>query len=287
MDTIKRYDLHKDDFSKLHFEVNDAKSYFERNKKHASVPHRHSFYQIIWFKSSGRHFVDYETIDHDANSIFFINRNQIHYFCLDAPNDGYLFHFNDDFVNRGKEGLMNRFSLSIFNEIGSSFLKLSKENAKKMNLLTSYIESEILNKDSYYKEQVYHYFQNVLFQIERLNKLDGGVDVELNVGHKLAVEFKKLVFKEIESFHSIDYFAGSLGTNTKTLTEVSKEVLLDTPANIIRQVKLLEAKRMLSNLSTTIKEVAYGLGFEDPTYFTKYFKKGTGYTPKQFQKEHL
>ncbi|MFT5749258.1 MAG: AraC family transcriptional activator of pobA, partial [Ancylomarina sp.] len=32
-----------------------------------------------------------------------------------------------------------------------------------------------------------------------------------------------------------------------------------------------------------IKEIAYSLGFEDPTYFTKYFKKSTGLTPKDFQ----
>ncbi|WP_299215640.1 AraC family transcriptional regulator [uncultured Aquimarina sp.] len=287
MDTIKRYDLHKDDYSKLHFEVNDALSYFEKNKQHASVPHRHSFYQIIWFKKAGRHFVDYDTIDHDANTIFFINRNQIHYFCIDAPNEGYLFHFNDYFINKSKAGLMDRFSLSIFNEIGSNCLKLSDSDTKKVGLLASYIESEIHSKDSYYKEQVYHYFQNILFQIERLRKLDGSIDVETNPEHKLAADFKKLVFEEIESFHSIDYFASTLGTNSKTLTEVSKAILLDTPANIIKQSKLLEAKRMLSNRSSAIKEIAYGLGFEDPTYFTKYFKKGTGYTPKQFQKAHL
>lgn len=287
MDTFKRYDLHKNDHSKLHFEINDARSYFERNRKNASIPHRHSFYQLIWFKTAGRHFVDYNIINHDANTIFFINRNQIHYFCLDSPNDGYLFHFNDDFINRGPKELMNRFSLSIFNEIGSSCLKLSNQDEKKISLLTSFIESEILTKNNYYKEQVYHYFQNILFQIERLRRLDGNVNIDSNPSHKLAAEFKRLVFQEIESSHNIDYFANRLGTNTKTLTEVSKNILLDTPANIIKHSKLLEAKRMLSNHNISIKEIAYGLGFDDPTYFTKYFKKGTGYTPKQFQMEFL
>ncbi len=287
MKTLKRYDLHKDDYSKLHFEINDAKSYFKINKQHVSTPHRHSFYQIIWFKKPGRHYIDYETIDHEADTIFFINRNQIHYFCNDSPNEGYLFHFNDYFISRGKEDLMDRFSLSLFNEIGSSYLNLAEQDIRKINLLTSFIESEILNREVNYKEQIYHYFQNILFQIERLQKLNGKLDIETNSNHKLAVEFKKLIFKEIENFHSIDYFANTLGTNTKTLTEVSKETLLDTPANIIRHSKILEAKRRLSNRSACIKEVAYGLGFEDPTYFTKYFKKGTGFTPREFQKAHL
>lgn len=287
MDTIKRYDLHKDDYSKLHFEINDAKSYFERNKKHASVPHRHSFYQIIFFKKPGRHFVDYETVNHGKNTIFFINRNQIHYFCLDAPNEGYLFHFNDYFINKGKEGMMDRFSLSIFNEIGSSHVQLSDGDNKKINLLTSFIESEILAKDSYYKEQIYHYLQNILFQIERLRKLNGSIDANDNPEHKLAVDFRKLIFEQIGTFHGMEYYAHTLGTNTKTLTEVTKAVLHETPANIIKACKILEAKRMLSNQQLSIKEIAYGLGFNDPTYFTKYFKKGTGLTPKQFQKEHL
>ncbi len=287
MDAIKTYNLHKDDYSKLHFEIHDAKTYFEINKKHASIPHRHSFYQIIWFKSAGRHFVDYETINHPENTVFFINRNQVHYFCLDASNEGYLFHFNDYFINRTDARLMDRFSLSIFNEIGSQSLQLSDQDAQKMGLLASFIENEILQQDEYYKNQVYHYFQNILFQIERLRKARGDLDVELNAEHKLAADFKQLVFKEMDSFHSIDFFAQALGTSAKTLTKVSKEVLMGTPANVIKSSKILEAKRMLSNEKSSIKEIAYGLGFDDPTYFTKYFKKETELTPKQFQKQIL
>ncbi len=56
MRKAKIYDLHKNDFSKLHFEVNAARVYFDENQNHASTPHRHIFYQVIWFKSTGRHY---------------------------------------------------------------------------------------------------------------------------------------------------------------------------------------------------------------------------------------
>ncbi|WP_344820937.1 AraC family transcriptional regulator [Aquimarina gracilis] len=287
METIKRYDLHKDDYSKLHFEINDAKPYFEKNQKHASVPHRHSFYQIIWFKKAGRHYVDYEILDHPENSIFFINKNQIHYFCNNAANEGHLFHFNDVFINKYQQGIMERFLASIFNEIGSRYIKLSTADTNKVRLLTSFIESEIRFKDLYYKEQVYHYFQNILFQIERLRQKEANIDFNVAKDYKLAVNFKKLIFDQIDAFYSIDDYAHKLGTNAKTLTTISKNILLDTPANIIKESKILEAKRLLSNQKISIKEIAYSLGFEDPTYFTKYFKKGTGLTPKAFQKTHL
>jgi len=44
---------------------------------------------------------------------------------------------------------------------------------------------------------------------------------------------------------------------------------------------------MLSNQQTTIKQIAYALGFEEASYFTKYFKKETGLKPKEFQQKHF
>jgi hypothetical protein len=54
----------KNDFSKLHFEVQDLKSYFDRHKAQASKAHTHGFYQLIWFTASGTHYVDYEEINY-------------------------------------------------------------------------------------------------------------------------------------------------------------------------------------------------------------------------------
>ncbi len=284
-ENIKRYDLHKDDYSKLHFEVNAARPYYEKNKVHASVPHRHSFYQVIWFQTAGRHYVDYQVIEHPEQTVFFINKNQIHHFCTDASNEGYLFHFNDLFIDRFNNGMMERFSTSIFNEIGSSYVTLTPSDSKKIGLITSFIESEILFKDTHYREQVYHFFQNILFQIERLRQRESNISLDTAEDYQLAANFKKLITSQIDVFYPIDDYANKLGTNAKTLTLASKKFLLDTPANVIKAQKLLEAKRMLSNQRISIKEVAYGLGFDDPTYFTKYFKKGTGLTPKEFQKK--
>jgi hypothetical protein len=50
--------------SKLHFEVQDLKSYFDRHKAQASKAHTHGFYQLIWFTASGTHYVDYEEINY-------------------------------------------------------------------------------------------------------------------------------------------------------------------------------------------------------------------------------
>lgn len=286
-ENIKKYHLHKDDYSKLHFELNDAKSYVLKNEKHSSKPHRHSFYQLIWLKSKGRHYIDYEILEHEENTLFFINKNQIHNFCLDSINDGYLFHFNDIFLERFSSDLMHRFSYSIFNEIGKSYVSLSAADATKLEAICSLIKSEIANKDHFQKEQVFSMVQTVLFQIERLKKKQNTFGVDTNKDHHTAFLFKKMIYEHIDTFLSLDEYCSKLNINLKQLTSISKEFLLNTPANIIRQVKVLEAKRMLANQKVTSKEVTYALGFDQPTYFTKYFKKETGLTPKQFQKSLL
>lgn len=283
MDNISKYDLHKNDFSKLHFEIHDAKPYLLKNLDHAAIPHRHSFYQIIWFKSAGSHYIDYEIIEHPANTVFFINTNQIHYFCPDSLNEGSLFHFNDYFISQFNPEFTERFSLSVFNEIGKPFVQLSEKDIEKFSVLTNVILDELMGNDLFMKEQVYSIFTSLLFLIERLKAKETKIDFTLNTDFKLAYLFKEEVYKNKQSFFNIEHYSNLLHTNNKKLTSVVKQYLGDTPANIIIAIKILEAKRRLANGKFSIQEIAYDLGFDQPTYFTKYFKKATGITPKDFQ----
>ena len=53
--------------------------------------------------------------------------------------------------------------------------------------------------------------------------------------------------------------------------------------SIINDFIVLQAKRKLINSDIKSAQLAHFLGFEDPTNFTKYFKKLTGLTPKSFK----
>lgn len=287
LENIERYDLHKNDYSKLHFEINDANSYLGKNWGKATKPHRHSFYQLIWFKNKGRHFVDYEVIEHPPNTLFFLNRNQIHYFCTETSNEGYLIHFDEFFLEEWHPGLMKRFAISIFNEIGRSYAFLSNSEAERMGLVISLIKDELKTQDHFYREQVFHNFIGLLFLVERYNKKQALTGLEPEKDYTLAVAFNDLVHQYVKEFIGIEEFAARLGTNSKKLSAISKKYFLTTPGNLVKQRKVLEAKRMLANNQVSVKELAYAMGFEQPTYFTKYFKKATGLTPKEFQNSIL
>ncbi len=279
---MEKYDLHKNDFSKLHFELKKISPYFLRNKQKASKPHRHSFYQLLWFRNSGKHYIDYEVIKHPANTLFLINKNQIHYFCADSSNEGFLFHFNDSFISNLNLDLLSRFTISIFNEIVEPYIILEDQNSRIIEDNAKRILTEFEEEKENYSHIILHQFLGLLYQIERIKNEQTPFKTDANSDFYKIVKFKQEVIKNIDEQLGLEEFASRLDISTKKLTALTKQYTSLTPGALIKELKILEAKRMLSHQDVSIKEIAYSLGFDQPTYFTKFFKKETKLTPKQF-----
>ena len=281
---MKEYHLHKGNYSKIQLDIQDANPYCQKNLQHCYKPHRHSFYQIIWFKKAGKHFVDYKDYSHPKNSVYFLNVGQVHYFCKESNNEGLLIHFNDIFLNKQEKDAMRQIEYSLFNEFGIPFVTFSKEAIIDFEYLAEKLKFEVKEKPIKYNQQLYHYLQIMLLQIERQRE-NISDRISIDQHFEMAMRFKKTIQSNKDEFLSVEHFSQLLGVSKKTLTAISKKYFKETPANIIHQHKILEAKRLLSNAKLTVKEIAYRLGFEQPTYFTKYFKKHTNLTPKQFQNQ--
>ncbi len=287
LDEIKKYHLYRNDYSRLHFQVNDASSYCEKNLAHCYKPHQHSFYQFIWFKEVGQHYVDYEVIKHEPDTLFFLDKGQIHNFCKHSVNEGVLFHFDEDLLHQNDPDSEKRLQQKVFNSIGKPYLKLPADQVQLFEDTTSRLITEMTNMDYNYSKHVYHLFQLLILSVERLKHSTSSIPPSNDKDYQLAVLFKNEIQNNMRQMLNIDQYSDMLGISSKKLTEVSKTYLDDTPLNVVHKRKILEAKRLLSNTSLSIKELAYTLGFDQPTYFTKYFKKHTGLTPKDFIKQAL
>ncbi|MEM7161626.1 MAG: AraC family transcriptional regulator [Bacteroidota bacterium] len=284
---MKKYDLHKNDYSKLHFEVKDLAPYVQRNLEKASVPHRHSFFQILFFPEKGKHYIDYEVIEHPKNTLFLINRNQVHHFCKGSKNEGFLFHFNDSFIAKLSLDLLSRFALTLFNEIDQPFLHLNKKEAEMIQSFSTKMPLEEEAKSENHAAILMHEFLSFLYRIERIKKNHSALNLEPDSDFLKMMQFKELIRQNFAESLSIDDYANALHLSSKKLTKISKKHYALTPAALIKSIKVLEAKRMLSNQKLSIKEVAYDLGFDQATYFTKFFKKETALTPKEFREKML
>ena len=112
--------------------VFDARSFLENYGTKAFRAHRHSHYQLIWFTSEGQHYVDYKTYEHPENALFFIDKEQVHYFCEHSVNEGHLMHFNDQFLQRHEFSHENWTHYRLFHEMTAPYLELSGEFLHKL-----------------------------------------------------------------------------------------------------------------------------------------------------------
>ena len=95
--------------------------------------------------------------------------------------------------------------------------------------------------------------------------------------------FKDLLFERIISHQSPSYYASLLHISENHLNKTLKVVTGKTTSTWIAEALILEAKVLLSNPENTVGMVAYYLNFQDQSYFTKYFKKHTQFTPSEYQ----
>ena len=80
-----------------------------------------------------------------------------------------------------------------------------------------------------------------------------------------------------------DFYAREVNLSNKRMNELTKKAVGHTVKQLIDQRLLLEAKRMISHGASSFKEIAFDLGFSEASYFTRFFKEQSGYTPEQFR----
>jgi AraC-like DNA-binding protein len=75
-----------------------------------------------------------------------------------------------------------------------------------------------------------------------------------------------------------------MSVSSYQLNQITKSAIGKTASALIDEHILLEAKRYLLATANQVKEIADHLGYEDPSYFIRFFKKHTGLSPDTFRK---
>jgi AraC-like DNA-binding protein len=95
--------------------------------------------------------------------------------------------------------------------------------------------------------------------------------------------FEDLIEKHFSEWHQPQVYANELSITANYLNAKCKSSSGKTAGQWIRARLILEAKRLLVNSELSISEISYQLNFEDNSYFTKFFKSGTGISPSDFR----
>jgi AraC-like DNA-binding protein len=97
------------------------------------------------------------------------------------------------------------------------------------------------------------------------------------------IRFKQLIEENFTKEKNVSPYAEMLNMNPSCLNELTKRTTGITAGELIRNRVIDETKKLLYSSKMSGKEIAYELGFDDPAYFSRFFKKYTGITLKEFR----
>ncbi|GMN07138.1 helix-turn-helix domain-containing protein [Croceitalea sp. MTPC5] len=284
MSKVAQYHLHKFKPQKLQFEIYDLKSYLQKNRDKATVPHSHSYYQLIWFfNSKGTHLVDFKTYKVTVNTIILIAKDQVHAFDKLNETEGLLIHFNDSFFMHTEVDIFLKYS--IFKTHENSCYTLEENAAETGKTYVELIKKELLNRNEFgFEDTVRFLLKCFLIRLERIHRKRQPDKINANTANRLRFyQFKELIEVNYKKGMSVNEYASLLAISSKTLNTITKSIADKSPSELITERIVLESKRLVKFTTLQISEIAFKLGFEDPSYFIKYFKRHLKMAPLKFR----
>ncbi|MEM0906805.1 MAG: helix-turn-helix domain-containing protein [Pseudomonadota bacterium] len=129
---------------------------------------------------------------------------------------------------------------------------------------------------------VTYLFADVSQKTLRANPNSG---VQMTPHETKADAFCKLLDFHFNNIWKVGDYADALSISGPHLTRVCRRILGQSPNDLIRQRRLLEAKRLLEYTRLPISDIAHRSGFRDAAYFSRTFKNLTGFSPQSYRAE--
>ena len=108
---------------------------------------------------------------------------------------------------------------------------------------------------------------------------------EVDRGREYFRQFNQLIEEHYPEQWSVERYARKIGITPVYLNVLCRQWAGESALALVHQRVVLAAKRSLVYTSMTISVVSYTLGFSDPAYFTRFFKRHVGVSPKLFRKQ--
>jgi AraC family transcriptional activator of pobA len=229
--------------------------------------------------------------DHECGSMVFVKPRQIIQMKnLEFDEDGFLIFMHEDFLN-GHELHQTIKKYHYFDYEINEALHLSKREEAIAWELYHKIETEYYNnQDEYSRDIILANVDTLLKYAQRFYKRQFLNRTELSgtTVTKFIREMDKYVaagLLSVKGLPSVNYMAERLNISPGYLTDVLKQESGKTALEHIHIYLISEAKNRLIGDDRSVSEIAYALGFENPSYFSRLFKKEVGISPNLFKKQ--
>ncbi|SIS27943.1 transcriptional regulator, AraC family [Chryseobacterium shigense] len=247
-----------------------------------SKPHRDNHCQLMLalhgdFKLN----IDFKEVKFKGSALLCVFPEQVHHMVEAKDPKGWMISFDPSLVNQEVMQLLE-------NKITNPFLP-AQETAffQHLTLLMDIMEKiQLQNTNTYIQKSIHGLLNSLLSLIaaELIANLPGKKEKE-NRSIIIKEQFLKLTKEYFKTWKQPAQYAAALSISTAHLNDTVK-LLTGSPVSAhIQEISIMEAKRLLYFTDHTVKEIAYEVGYEEPVYFGKLFKKITHLTPLEFRKK--
>lgn len=244
-------------------------------------PYRIPIYFIKFHKrGNALHRVDMQDINISDNQLLFVLPNQIHHLPPYNPNlEYYKLGFDEQCLS-----LLPKSFPFLINPLQRQLISINGDAVQRMSWTFESLCQLLQVKDTP-TDLILTHLNSLLTEINhayfQVQQQQAGSN------EKLAkyIAFKLLVEEELTQHPSIEAICRRLAVNATNLYNIVKEFSGLSTKEYFNRRLILEAQRRLYYQETSVKEVAFALGFNDPDYFSRLFRKITGNTVSQYISE--
>jgi AraC-like DNA-binding protein len=99
--------------------------------------------------------------------------------------------------------------------------------------------------------------------------------------------FGEILNSQFNILHNVSDYALQLKMEPKNLLRKFQKHGLKNPSEIIKEKLLLEIKKTIIYTNKSMRDICFEIGFYDPAYFSRFFKKHVGITPKNYRNQYI
>lgn len=252
----------------------------------------YDFYTICFKKiESGEFWYGKTKYDSDKGLMYFLKPGQVlNIYDVEIKEKGFSIYFHEDYL-MGHPLFKEIRKYNFFDYEINEALHLSPREKEVMWSLYHKIEAEYHNNpDEFSKPIILSHLDSLLKYAQRFYKrqfidrkpLSGSTITKFNeylVGY---FETREAAEKGLPT---VNQMALQLNLSPKYLSDLLKQETGKTAMELIHLFVISEAKNMIVSGEKSISEIAYQLGFDNPPYFSRLFKKEVGLSPKEYKNQ--
>lgn len=250
--------------------------------------HRHDHFELFWLRGPAVHVNDFERYALPAKkpSFILVSPGQMHFWHGTEAIKGTMISFTEGFFE-GREpppsglleyGFVHRTAFP-------PVLVADAQLVAEVEPLIARCELEFATRNERWAEIIRASLHIFLASVSRAYQRAKTVPPALQKSQRLLQHFHARIEAKFRTQSSVSAYARDLGITAGHLSDIVRELTGGTAGELIRTRSMLEARRLLIHSELSVSEIAYSLGFEDPSYFAKTFRKASGHSPGDFREE--